>query len=264
MNKIQNIVLIGAGNVATHLGLAIQNTGRQIIQVYSRKEVTARVLAEKLKTDFTVDLKTIYPDADLYIISVADDAIERITGLLQVNRSLVVHTSGSVSLDVLRACSENYGVLYPLQTFSKERKIEFSVVPLCIEANSKDNFLLLEQLAKNLSQKVVKVDSEERKILHLAGVFACNFPNFMYRIADQILTEMKLDFDLLRPLILETATKVQKMRPADAQTGPASRGDKSILRKHDALLKEYPEYVEIYKMLSDGIRRSRNKWEIYE
>lgn len=260
MKNIQNIVFIGAGNVATHLGLALQNTGRQIVQVYSRTEENARLLSGKLHADFTVDLKTINPDADLYIITVADDAVEKVADLLWVNRSLVVHTSGSVSIDVLQKCSENYGVLYPFQTFSKAREIDFSVVPLCIEANSKDNLLLLEQLARNLSQKVVKVDSEKRKILHLAGVFASNFPNFMYRIADQILTENKLDFDLLRPLILETAMKVQEMRPENAQTGPASRGDEAILRKHSELLKEYPEYRRIYNILSDGIR-GRGKME---
>jgi predicted short-subunit dehydrogenase-like oxidoreductase (DUF2520 family) len=254
LHGIQNIVLIGAGNVATHLGLAIQKTGRRIVQVYSRTEENARLLSGKLHADFTVDLKTINPDADLNIVSVTDDAIAKIVESLRLNGKLIVHTSGSVSMDVLDNCSKNFGVLYPLQTFSKTREIDLSTVPLCIEANSKDNLQLLEHFAKEISHKVVEVDSEKRKILHLAAVFASNFPNFMFTITDKILTDNKLDFDLLRPLILETAMKVQKMKPGEAQTGPASRGDEEILKKHIRLLREYPEYWKIYNILSEGIR----------
>jgi predicted short-subunit dehydrogenase-like oxidoreductase (DUF2520 family) len=257
LNEIRNIVLIGAGNVATHLGLAIQKTGRRIVQVYSRTEENARLLSGKLHADFTVDLKTIYPDAGLYIVSVTDDVVEKIAGSLHLSGKLIVHTSGSVTMDVLGNCSENFGVLYPLQTFTKTREIDFSTVPLCIEANSKDNLELLEHFAKELSHKVVEADSEKRKILHLAAVFANNFPNFMYTVADQILSDNNLDFDLLRPLILETALKAQELKPEEAQTGPARRGDDKILMDHARLLKEYSEYRRIYKMLSDGIRGNR-------
>jgi predicted short-subunit dehydrogenase-like oxidoreductase (DUF2520 family) len=264
LNGIQNIVLIGAGNVATHLGLTIQKTGRRILQVYSRTPENARLLSDRLHADYSVDLNNIHSDADLYIISVTDDAIAATAGSLRLNGNMVVHTSGSVSMDVLRNCSESFGVLYPLQTFSKSREVDFSTVPLCIEANSADNVHQIGQLAKDLSTKVVGVDSEKRKILHLAAVFASNFPNFMFSIADKILTENKLDFDLLRPLILETAMKVQELRPEKAQTGPARRGDEEIMKKHIRLLNEYPEYRKIYEMLSKGIRGLRNKWEIYE
>jgi predicted short-subunit dehydrogenase-like oxidoreductase (DUF2520 family) len=264
LNEIQNIVLIGAGNVATHLGLAIQKTGRRIVQVYSRTEASAMNLAGILKTEFTCGPDDINLEADLYILSVTDDAVSEIVGKLNLGQQLLVHTSGSLPMDILRKSSENVGVLYPLQTFSKTRKIDFSAVPLCIEANSKDNLHLLEQFAKELSQKVVETDSEKRKILHLAAVFACNFPNFMYSIAGQILVDKGLNFELLRPLILETALKVQELKPDEAQTGPASRGDKVILRKHDELLRKYPDYSEIYKKLSEAIRRTKRKWEIYE
>jgi predicted short-subunit dehydrogenase-like oxidoreductase (DUF2520 family) len=259
LNEIQNIVIIGAGNVATHLGLAILKTGRRIVQVYSRSEENARLLAGKLHSDFSVDLKAIYPEADLYIVSVADDAVGEITKSLRLKGKLIVHTSGSVSMDVLRSCSENYGVLYPLQTFSKTREIDLSTVPLCIEANSNDNLQLLELFAKGLSQKVIEVDSEKRKILHLAAVFASNFPNFMFTIAEKILAENKFDFELLRPLILESAMKVQTMNLEEAQTGPAQRGDEAIIMKHVKLLKNYPEFRVIYKMLSDGISGKRIK-----
>jgi predicted short-subunit dehydrogenase-like oxidoreductase (DUF2520 family) len=254
LNEIQNIILIGAGNVATHLGLAIQKTGRWIVQVYSKTEENARQLSEKLHADYSVDLKTISTEADLYIVSVTDDVIGKIAKSLRLKGKMIVHTSGSVSMDVLKNCSDNFGVLYPLQTFSKTREIDLSIVPLCIEANSKDNLQLLERFSKELSRKVVEVDSEKRKILHLAAVFASNFPNFMFSIADKILTENKLDFELLRPLILETAMKVQELKPEEAQTGPARRGDEEILKKHIRLLKEYPEYQKIYNIMSDGIR----------
>jgi predicted short-subunit dehydrogenase-like oxidoreductase (DUF2520 family) len=257
LQGIQHIVLIGAGNVATHLGLAIQKTGRRIVQVYSRTEENVRLLSGMLHADFTIDLKTIYQNADLYIVSVADDAIKTIAGSLHLNGKMIVHTSGSVSMDVLGNCSDNFGVLYPLQTFSKSRAIDLLTVPFCIEANSKDNLELLEHFAKELSQKVVEVDSEKRKILHLAAVFASNFPNFMYTVADQIISDKNLDFDLLRPLIMETAMKVQELKSEEAQTGPASRGDKAIIMKHVELLEAYPEYKEIYKILSNGIRGNK-------
>jgi predicted short-subunit dehydrogenase-like oxidoreductase (DUF2520 family) len=264
LNEIQNIVLIGAGNVATHLGLAIQKTGRSILQVYSRTKASAMQLANLLNTEFTCDPEAINREADLFILSVTDDAIREIVGKLNLGQKMVVHTSGSISMDVLWKCSENFGILYPLQTFSKSRSVDFNSVPLCVEANSKDNLHLLEHFAKELSRKVVEVDSEKRKILHLAAVFACNFPNFMYNVADQILADKGLNFELLRPLILETAMKVQELKPDEAQTGPASRGDKMILQKHDELLREYPDYREIYKKLSEAIRKLKSKWEIYE
>ncbi len=141
--------------------------------------------------------------------------------------------------------------------FRNREPIDLLTVPFCIEANSKENLELLEHFAKELSQKVVEADSEKRKILHLAAVFASNFPNYMYTVADQILSDKNLDFELLRPLIMETALKVQELKPEEAQTGPASRGDEVILRKHDELLKEYPEYREIYEILSKGIRGNK-------
>ena len=250
--------------MATHLGLAIEKTGRKVLQVFSRTEESALHLAGILNADFTCDPQDISREADLYILSVTDDAASQISGTLNLGQKMVVHTSGSLPMDILRKSSDNFGVLYPLQTFSKSRLVDFKTVPLCIEASSADNLQLLEHFAKELSLKVVEVDSEKRKILHLAAVFASNFPNFMFSISDKILAENKLEFELLRPLILETAVKVQELKPEEAQTGPASRGDKTILQKHDELLKEYPEYREIYKKLSEAIRRSRSKWEIYE
>lgn len=257
MSGFQNIVLFGAGNVATHLGIAIQNTGRKIVQVYSRTDEAAMQLAEKLNSAYTSDLGKIKRDADLFIISVADDAVGDVAVKLDTLNGMVVHTSGSVAMEILSESSANYGVLYPLQTFSKSREADFSNIPLCVEASSGENLQKLKALAENLSGKVVEIDSDQRKILHLAAVFASNFPNFMYRAADDILKGSNLDFDLLRPLILETAKKIQQMNPVEAQTGPAMRGDERILSEQLELLAKYPEYRKIYEILSEGIGEKR-------
>jgi len=257
LNEIQNIVLIGAGNVATHFGIAIQKTGRQILQVYSRTESSAKQLAEKLNTDYTHDLEKINREADLYIISVSDSATGVMAVKLRLNDRMIVHTSGSISMEILRKCSGSFGVLYPLQTFSKSREVDFSTVPICIEANTNENLKKLKELGEDISRKVVEIDSEHRKILHLAAVFACNFSNFMYRIADKLLSENNSEFELLRPLILETAMKVQEMSPKDAQTGPAIRNDERIIIDHFKMLKNYPELKSIYRILSEGIKGIR-------
>jgi len=257
MNEIQNIVLIGAGNVATHLGLAIQKTGRRIVQVYSRTESSAKQLGGKLKTHYTDALEEINPEADLYIVSVSDSALKVLSIRLNLNEQLIVHTSGSVSMDVLRNSSLNYGVLYPLQTFSKSREVEIFETPICVEANTNKNLEKLKGLAADLSKKVVEINSEQRKLLHLSAVFACNFTNFMYSIADKVLSEHNLDFNLLRPLILETALKVQQVSPAEAQTGPAVRREERIITEHLALLKNSPELQKIYRLLSERIKGIR-------
>ena len=251
--------MIGAGNVATHLGIALMYKGRQVIQIYSRTENSAKQLAEKLNAGFNTDLNKISKEAEMYIISVPDDAVEKIAGILQVGNKLIVHTSGSLSMEVLKECSENYGVLYPLQTFSKTRKVDFSHIPLCIEANTKEGLQMIRSLAADLSDAVREIDSEQRKILHLAAVFASNFPNFMYNIAGQILSDNKLDFKLLLPLIAETSKKVERMNPEEAQTGPAKRGDQKTMETHLEMLKTYPEYRKIYQLLNDAIKNSYSK-----
>ncbi len=252
--------MIGAGNVATHLGITLMNSGRQIIQVYSRTENSAKRLAEKLNAGFITNLNKISKDADLYIVSVPDDVVEKVTGKIRFENKLIVHTSGSLSMEILNGCSENFGVLYPLQTFSKTRKVDFSHIPLCIEANSKEGLQLIRNVAEDLSDTVREIDSEQRKRLHLAAVFASNFPNFMYNIAGQILSDDKFDFKLLLPLIAETSKKVEHMNPAEAQTGPAKRGDQITMEKHLEMLKPYPEYRKIYDLLSNTLANLYSKY----
>jgi predicted short-subunit dehydrogenase-like oxidoreductase (DUF2520 family) len=257
MPEFHNIVFIGAGNVATHLAFALEQAGKQIVQVYSRTEPSARQLADELYTEFTTDLNEINQSADLYIISLTDDATQEMAEKLKLADKPVVHTSGSLPMDLLRGTSDNYGVLYPLQTFSKNRKVSFREIPVCVEANSPLMLQKLHQLAGEISGHVTEVDSERRKILHLAAVFACNFPNYMYYLAGKIAEEGGFEFNILRPLIEETASKVSKEPPADAQTGPAIRGDQAVIDMHMDGLKDKPALREIYRLISREIGKMK-------
>lgn len=251
------IILIGAGNVAVQLGKTLVKSGGEVIQVFSRTPASAQALAAGLKAGYTNEIGKIGNDADLYIISVADDAINGLTEEINFGKKPVVHTSGTVSMDVLNRVSENYGVFYPFQTFSKSRDVSFKNIPVCIEANNNTTLELLKKLAVSVSDKVYKISSEQRKVLHLAGVFACNFPNFMYSIAETILENNNIDFDLIKPLILETAQKAQSVKPSEAQTGPAVRGDEKIIETHLDLLGQYPGFRDLYRIISSEIGRKR-------
>ncbi|HSH52608.1 MAG TPA: DUF2520 domain-containing protein, partial [Bacteroidales bacterium] len=215
------IVIIGAGNVATHIALALKRNGYFIRTIYSKTEKSAQSLAIKISAPFTTQLKTLPDNAGIYIISVKDTVIEDIAQNLKIKNGMVVHTAGSVSMSVFEPYFKNFGVFYPLQTFTKTRKLEFSEIPLCIEANNSNSENKLLNLAQSLSKKVALINSEKRKILHLAAVFACNFTNHMYNIGFQLLYEKNINFNILHPLMNETAKKANDMNPLDAQTGPA-------------------------------------------
>jgi predicted short-subunit dehydrogenase-like oxidoreductase (DUF2520 family) len=258
MKPETNIILIGAGNVATQLGLALYDAGYKIAQVYSPTKRSASALAKKLRSEAITDLKKLNKDADVYIIAIKDDAIESIAKQLKLKDQIVVHTSGSVSVNVLKKASKNYGVFYPLQTFTKDKKMNFREVPICIEGNNKKTSTTLQYFAKSISSNVQVIDSRQRQIIHLAAVFACNFSNHMYSIAEEILKKNKLSLDILKPLIAETAEKIKTNSPAKVQTGPAVRGDKKVMKGHLELLKGEKEMKEIYKMISDNIKLSNN------
>ena len=253
MKDINKIAFIGSGNVATHLALALKDAGKEILQVYSRTLANAKALADRVDAQFTNKTEDITDEADMFVISVSDDALTDVVSSIDVNNNLIVHTSGSAPMDILKSCSRNFGVFYPLQTFSKSRKVDFSKIPLCIEANNTGNRERLKNLALSLTDKICFVNSEKRRTLHLAAVFACNFPNFMYSVAQKIVMENGLDFDILKPLITETAEKIQRISPTDAQTGPAKRGDEKIMKLHLEMLEKYPEFQELYRVLSEGI-----------
>ncbi|MDK2978427.1 MAG: hypothetical protein PWP52_1141 [Bacteroidales bacterium] len=259
-NDFKNgIVIIGAGNVATHIALALKNANYSIKSIYSQTEKSAQNLAEKINSSFTTHIEKLPDNADIYVIAVKDTIIEDIAKKLNILSGIVVHTAGSVPMSVFESYFKNFGVFYPLQTFTKSRNLAFSEIPLCIEANNNNAENKLLNLAESLSKKVALVNSEKRKILHLAAVFACNFTNHMYSIGYELLSEQNIDFNLLHPLINETAKKATEMSPIDAQTGPAMRQDNKTIDMHLKMLKDYPEFEKIYRFVSDSIFTLNNK-----
>lgn len=248
------IVLIGSGNVATQMALALNAIGEDIIQVYSRNLANATLLANLIKAKPISNLNEVQQHADLYIIAVKDDAIANVVAQLITISGLVVHTAGTVEINIISNKIPNAGVFYPLQTFSKEKNINFTTIPICVEANDESNLAILKILANKLSNKVYELNGEKRKILHLAAVFACNFTNHLYALAEQILSTNGLDFDIIRPLIAETAEKVTYKLPEQVQTGPAIRNDDKTIIKHLSLLENNPALLNIYQTLSDSIK----------
>jgi predicted short-subunit dehydrogenase-like oxidoreductase (DUF2520 family) len=247
-------VVIGAGNVATHLSLAIQKTPAPIAQIYSRNEESASALANRLGTEWTTKIAEITPDADLYLFAVKDDALHEIISQMPVKKGLWVHTAGSIPMDIFRGYAGHYGVLYPLQTFSKNREINLQTVPFFIEAFSPDDEKLLMELAGKISNNVQTLASEKRQYLHVAAVFACNFTNHLYALACKLLEEQNIPQDVLLPLIDETAAKIHTLSPPKAQTGPAVRYDLNVINRHIELLVD-PAMKEIYQLISQNIHK---------
>jgi len=251
------ISIIGSGNVATHLAAAFKNAGHRMVQVYSRDMQNAALLAYHVGAEPIDDLNQVNPETDIFIISVKDDAIISTAKILSKHQKLIVHTSGATDLSSLSAFTSNAGVFYPLQTLSKNKEVDFFTVPLCIEGADEKIISELEQLAQTISNHVYRINSEQRKILHLAAVFACNFPNYLYSIAQQLLAKHNMEFELLRPLILETAQKVQNHLPAEVQTGPAIRNDENTMAIHLQMLDDEPELKKLYDVLSQAIIKNK-------
>jgi predicted short-subunit dehydrogenase-like oxidoreductase (DUF2520 family) len=247
------ITVIGSGNVAQHLIKAFAKSELvEIVQVYARKKETLSSLIEfdKITSDFE-ELQ----ESDLYIIAVSDKAIADVSKQLPFQNRIVVHTSGAASLDVLDAKNRK-GVFYPLQTFSKNKEIDFSIVPLCLEAENTFDFRVLETVAKSISNAVFAINSDQRKALHVAAVFVNNFTNHLYHIGKEICGEHQVPFEILRPLIQETAEKINTLDPVDAQTGPAKRNDTNTIAAHlDYLTNENQK--NIYKLITQSIQDDR-------
>lgn len=254
-----NIVLIGSGNVATHLGMALNGAGKPIVQVYSQTLINAQKLALKVgakATDTIVDIDT---TASIYILSLKDDALEAVIKKMPEVKGVVVHTAGSVDMKVLNRFAK-HGVFYPFQTFSIDKAVDFSTIPILWEAGSDSVVDILRTLASALSPHVHEVSSLQRGKLHIAAVFACNFVNHMYRMADELLLESELSFDLLKPLILETANKVMDMPPGETQTGPASRTDMKVIEKHRDMLKSNEPFYSTYNTITQLILSANNDY----
>lgn len=261
MTNDKDVVIIGSGNVATHLALALNANGFCISQIYSRLLPNAQLLADRVGATAISSLTDISSDAKWYIISVKDDAIPQIADILFSRISpdaYVLHTAGSVSIDVLKAKFAHCGVLYPMQTFTKSRELDFSVVPCFIEGADDDCFEEILHFTEHISSRVVAADSHKRKIMHLAAVFACNMVNHCYSLAEQILNENHLDFSLLYPLIAETASKAQTMSPYEAQTGPMIRYDQSVMTAQKSML-HYADMIQLYDIMAKSIHKRHAK-----
>lgn len=250
-------MLLGAGRVATHLAPALMHAGYRIVQVYSRTADVARALASPLGVPYTDNLDAVSTEAHIYIACVADEALPAIASRVASadDNKIFLHTAGSISMDVWRnAGAGHYGILYPLQTFSKERAVDMRQVSLFVEASDEATLQITELLARSLSDKVYRADSAMRAQLHIAAVFACNFTNAMYGIAHQLLGKHQIPFDVLLPLIDETAAKVHTLTPHDAQTGPAIRGDREVMQHHMEALEQTPELQRLYEQISRVIK----------
>ena len=252
---IKKITLIGSGNVAHNLGAALKKSGFEIVEVYSRTLTHAQELAKKLKADSTNLLLEINRESDLYIIATSDNAITEVAQELDLGDKLIVHTSGSVGIEVLNKTSKNYGSFYPLQTFTRSHQADFSEIPICIEGSNKKSLHSLEQVSEQLTNNTIEISSTQRQKLHLAAVFVSNFANYMQVIGEDLCKEQQIDFELLKPLMKEVYEKNQLQNPSQNQTGPALRGDTFTINKHLELLKENKELSEVYQLISRLIKR---------
>lgn len=248
------IVFIGAGNLATRLSIAMQRVGMQIGQVYSHTEASARQLATRLGCPWTNDFSALQEDGDLYVFSLKDTVLSDVISKVKPNNGMWVHTAGSMPMSVFEGYAQRFGVLYPLQTFSKGRNVNFDVIPIFLEANTDKNADYLKNIASALSENVRFMSSEKRRSLHLAAVFACNFTNHIYTLSYKLLENESIPADVLLPLIDETVSKIHSMPPAAAQTGPAILYDENVINKHLAMLDD-PDMQAIYRLLSQSIHK---------
>ena len=250
------IAIIGTGNVAWHLAPALEEAGHVITEVFGRDIKKAEKITEKVYVaDTKDDLDFSESKAEIFIMAVSDNAISEIADrIILPEQSLLVHTSGSVSLDILRYSSASYtGIFYPLQTFSKTHKIEFNEVPILLEADDPHALQMLKKLSKSLSPLQYIVKSKDRLTLHVAAVFAGNFTNHMIRLAEEIMNRQGLDFEMLKPLIIESISKSLEIGAESAQTGPAIRRDMDTLELHYEFLNFNEQTAEIYRLISQHI-----------
>jgi len=256
------IVFIGAGRLATNMAFALQRAHHEVVGIMSRTEVSSRRLAEAVGCSWTTVIEDLRRDADIYIVAVSDNAVPTIVHLLGkiVPTALVVHTAGSLSMDVFKNSGlKHFGVFYPMQTFSKERRVDFHTVSCFVEACDVFSLKVLKSLAESLGSPVYELSSSDRRYLHLAAVIACNFSNHCYVMAADVLNRCGIPFKVLLPLIDETVLKIHGMSAEDAQTGPAARGDNLVLSAQKALLADQPDYKEIYTLMSENIQNTRKK-----
>ena len=254
----KKITILGAGNVGTHLIKRFQNSGVVIHQVFTR-HIEKNANWDNINVIDNLDL--LDKNADVYILSVSDAAIENLAKQISeiLDNQLIVHTSGTIPSSVFAPYFKRFGVFYPLQTFSKKREPDWNEIPICIDAAKVEDKILLHEIALNASPKVYYISDEQRAKIHVAAVFVNNFVNHLYHIGEEILLHEQLPFDILKPLIRETAAKIEVNPPSAMQTGPARRGDLITIEKHISYLEQFPDYQDIYEVFSEQIKVKSEK-----
>ncbi|MFD2201492.1 Rossmann-like and DUF2520 domain-containing protein [Shivajiella indica] len=250
------IAILGTGNVAWHLAPALEDAGHTITEVFGRNSEKIASITKRLYTaESKEDLDFSESEAEIFILAVSDDAISDLADqVILPEESILVHTSGSVPLEILGYSSASYtGILYPLQTFSKDRSIDFAEVPFLLESEDETTLQKLKKLAKSLSPLQFMLKSKDRLALHVAAVFASNFSNHMLRISEEIMARQGLDFEMMKPLIIETLSKSLELGARKAQTGPAIRTDLHTLDLHYQFLNYNEQVAEIYRLISQDI-----------
>ena len=247
------VVIIGAGNVATVLGRLIKKNKHEVLQVISKHEESAIILATKLNCVFTTNYKEIDRTADIYLVAIADNSLKELSEIYRLDNKLVVHTAGAVSKEILRNITINYGVLYPLQSLLKSHATLQENIPLLVDANNSESLALLNEFASTISSNCSVASDEQRLKLHVAAVLVSNFTNHLYTLAAEYCAGEGIDFKMLLPLIEETATRLQKYEPSEMMTGPAFRGDTKTIEKHLGLLESYPLIQKIYLKITESI-----------
>lgn len=249
------ITLIGSGKTATALGKALKLAGHELVQVWSRSEAGANDLAQRVNASATIDLAAINADADIYLIAVKDDAIGEVANKLKIGNKIIAHTSGIKSKELLKSASTNYGIFYPFVSMTKKSNTDFKNALLMIEGSNEGTINALSTLARTISDNVRMVEEKQRQSLHLAAVFAHNFTNHIYTVAEKILSDKGLPFDDLRPLISAHLSSVQKLSPSALQTGPAIRHDSTTISEHLHLLDQNKELRDLYLTMTEAIQQ---------
>ena len=255
------IAFIGAGRLATNLGLTLLGAGHEIVSVYSRTMQSAEALAEHIGGKPVDRAEDLPMEADAYIIAVKDSALAEVIPAVTKGREhqVFMHTAGSMPMSMFQGMARHYGVFYPMQSFSKERPVDFAEIPTFIEANDEKAMQVIRRLAESITERIYPLSSDDRQYLHLAAVFACNFVNHCYAMSAEILEKHGMSFDVMLPLIDETARKVHQLHPLEAQTGPAVRYDENVIRHQIQLLREHPFMKDLYERMSLNIyRKAKN------
>lgn len=254
------VISVGAGRLAWHLVQALSGAGHEVVQVYSRTEESAAALAAKVGAQPVCRIDDV-GDADVYVVAVKDAVLADVVRQLCKGRAarVFLHTAGSMPMQVFDGLAAHYGVFYPMQTFSKERALDFSRIPIFLEGSDPVALGVARTLAESVSRQVVELSGEGRRRLHLAAVFACNFANHCYELASEVLQEQGLPFSVMQALVDETAAKVSELSPRQAQTGPAVRYDQNVMEAQLSLLADRPLAQQIYRLMSKSIHETALK-----